>query len=142
MKILFVCHGNICRSAMAEYMFKKMVKDNCLEKEFPLIESAAVSTEELGNPVYPPARAELALHGITCQGHRARQITRSDYDRFDRIYVMDRMNLRLIRGILGQERMDKVSMLLDHDIADPWYTDNFNNTYTDLLQGLTAIIKK
>lgn len=69
-----------------------------------------------------------------------RQITRSDYDRFDRIYVMDRMNLRLIRGILGQERMDKVSMLLDHDIADSWYTDNFQTTYTDLLQGLTAII--
>ena len=139
-KILFICHGNICRSPMAEFVMKDLVKKAGREKDF-LIGSAAVSREELGNPVYPPARRELAKHGISCDGHAARQVTMADYYRFDRIYYMDRSNARYLGRMLPKDP-DKIRPLLDHDVADPWYTGNFTETWNDILKGCTAILEE
>jgi Protein-tyrosine-phosphatase len=144
-KILFVCHGNICRSPMAEYVMKDMVRKKGLEGRFE-ITSAATSREEIGNLVYPPARRMLARHGIDCSGHCARQITRGDYARYDYIIGMDRANLRNICRITGGDPLGKVSLLLDHtdrpgqEVADPWYTGDFDETCRDVLDGCAGLL--
>ncbi len=136
-KILFVCHGNICRSPMAEFVMKDLAEKAGRGREFE-IASAAVSREEIGNPVYPPARRELAKHGIRCDGHAARQIIRADLDHYDRIYYMDASNgrylARLFPGVKG-----KWQPLLGRDVADPWYTGDFTQTWEDVLEGCTRI---
>ena len=139
-KIMFVCLGNICRSPMAEYVMKDLVKKAGRENEFH-IASSAVSTEELGNPVYPPARRELAKHGITCDGHRAHQITRQELEEFDHIYYMDASNGRWLHRLFGSAA-DKCRPLLKHDVADPWYTGNFVETWNDVLEGCTRILEE
>ena len=186
-KILFVCHGNICRSPMAEFVMKKLVRDlpAAFPAESPLakvefeIASAATSTEEIGNPVYPPARRMLATHGIDCSGKMARQMTVRDYEYYDYIVLMDRNNLRNLRWILpadvyaretegagaptknpvhiptnNQSRMStknpsshKVSLLMDwvgecRDVADPWYTGDFQATWDDVNAGCRAMLSK
>ena len=143
-RILFVCLGNICRSPMAEFVLKDMVKKAGLASGFH-IESAAVSAEELGNPVYPPARRELAAHGISCQGKTARLMTRADYDRFDLLVCMDSANLRRMERICGGDPQGKMSRLLDHtaypgDVADPWYTGDFEAAYQDILEGCRGLL--
>ncbi len=132
-KILFVCHGNICRSPMAEFVMKDLVKKAGLEARFH-IESAATSTEEIGNPVYPPARRKLAEHGIDCAGKTARQLRNSDYDNFDLLIGMDRANLRNMYRICGGDFAGKLHLPMDYtdhpgDVADPWYTDDFETTW-------------
>ena len=144
-RILFVSHGNICRSPMAEYIMKQMVKDSHLEDDFE-IASAATSTEELGNPVYPPARQKLAQHGISCKGHRARQVTRQDYTYYDLIIAMDSYNVRNLHRMLGGDPEGKIHMMLDYtdrpgDVADPWYTDNFDATWRDCTDGCRGLLK-
>ena len=144
-KILFICHGNICRSPMAEFVMKDLVKKAGLEHQFE-IASAAVSREELGNPVYPPARRKLADHGIRCDGKTARQVTAADYAKYDYLVCMDRSNLRLLDRIIGSDPDGKVSLLLDHagihrDVADPWYTGDFEATWNDVLTGCTALLQ-
>ena len=145
-KILFVCHGNICRSPMAEFVMKDLVEKAGRSHDF-YIESAAVSAEELGNPVYPPARRELAAHGISCEGKTARQMTRLDYDRFDLLICMDSSNLRRMERICGGDAQRKMTRLLDHtahpgDVADPWYTGDFSVTWRDVINGCTALLEK
>ena len=149
-RILFVCHGNICRSPMAEFVMKDLVRKAGLEDDFS-IASAATSTEEIGNPVYPPARRKLAEHGIGCAGKTARQLRREDYDRFDLLIGMDGANLRNMRRICGGDPEGKLSLLLDWagrsgDVADPWYTGDFEATWWDVLAGcqglLDALIKE
>ena len=143
-KILFVCHGNICRSPMAEFVMKDLVKNAGLEKEF-LIESAATSTEEIGNPVYPPARRKLAEHGIDCSGKTARQLQRGDGERYDLLIGMDRANLRNMRRICGGD--GKIHLLMeyagkpDREVADPWYTGDFEATWQDVLAGCSGLLK-
>ena len=144
-KILFVCHGNICRSPMAESVMKKMVKDAGREAQFE-IASAATSTEEIGNPVYPPARRILAEHGIGCAGKTARQMTRQDYDYFDQIIAMDRNNLRNLKRMFGEDTRHKISLLMDYthrpgDVADPWYTGDFETTWRDVWDGCEGLLK-
>ena len=143
-KILFVCHGNICRSPMAEFVMKDLVKKAGLASQFH-IESAATSREELGNPVYPPARRKLAEHGISCSGHAARQMTSRDYDAFDLLIGMDSANLRNMQRICGGDRAGKLSLLLEHagrsgDVADPWYTGDFEATWRDVLAGCQGLL--
>ena len=144
-KILFVCHGNICRSPMAEFIFKDMVLSKGLEKFFH-IESAAVSTEETGNSIYPPAKRCLNAHGIQFDKSKtARQITRADYDRFDLIICMDRMNLRWLRYIIPDDPGNKVHLMMsytgtDRDVADPWYTGDFETTYRDITQACKSLL--
>ena len=128
-KLLFVCHGNICRSPMAEFVMKDLVKKAGLESQFR-IESAATSREEIGSPVYPPARRKLAEHGISCEGHAARQLTNQDYEEYDLLIGMDQANLRSMYRICGGDFSDKMSLLMEHtdhpgDVADPWYTGDF-----------------
>ena len=128
-KLLFVCHGNICRSPMAEFVMKDLMKKAGLESQFR-IESAATSREEIGNPVYPPARRKLAEHGISCEGHAARQLTNQDYEEYDLLIGMDQANLRSMYRICGGDFSDKMSLLMEHtdhpgDVADPWYTGDF-----------------
>ncbi len=143
-KILFVCHGNICRSPMAEFIMKKLVQER--DEQF-YIESRATSTEELGNPVYPPARRKLSEHGISCDGKCAQRITRKDYESFDHVICMDGRNLRNIAYVIGEDDEKKISRLLDYtdtpgDVADPWYTDDFETTYRDILRGCEGLLKK
>ena len=143
-KILFVCHGNICRSPMAEFVMKRLVRERGIERDF-IIESAATSREELGNPVYPPARRMLARHGISCSGKTAVRMTKSDYDKYDYIVAMDSMNVRNIMRIIGSDTKSKVSMLLDftdhpRSVADPWYTGDFDSTYSDVTEGCQALL--
>ncbi len=137
-KILFVCHGNICRSPMGEFILKDLVRKAGREAEFE-IDSAAVSREEIGNDVYPPARRELQKHGVKCDGHRARQITMADYHKFDRIYYMDASNARYLSRMLPADP-DKIWPLLDRDVADPWYTGDFSQTWDDILEGCQKIL--
>ena len=167
-KILFVCHGNICRSPMAEFVMKKMVQDlrcsstnagtTLTAADFE-IASAATSTEEIGNPVYPPARRMLASHGIDCSGKTARQMTTADYNHYDYIVLMDQNNLRNLRWILPRDIYEretgaatdsikprKVSLLMDwagksRDVADPWYTGDFEATWRDVNEGCKAMLK-
>jgi protein-tyrosine phosphatase len=143
-KILFVCHGNICRSPMAEFVMKDLVKKAGREKEF-LIESAATSTEELGNPVHRGTKQKLAQYGISVAGKTARQMTKKDYEEFDYIIAMDSFNTRNIARIVD-DKDGKVSKLLNYagesgDIADPWYTGNFDETYEDVLRGCIGLLK-
>ena len=141
-KILFVCHGNICRSPMAEYVMKYLVEQAQLTDQY-MIESAATSTEEIGNPVYPPARRKLAEHGISCNGHAARQMTRADYSRYDLLIGMDSANLRNMTRIAGGDPEGKIRPLLyDKDVADPWYTGNFEVTWQDVLRGCQALLEE
>lgn len=149
-KILFVCLGNICRSPMAEFVMKDIVEKAGLSHEFE-IASAATSTYEIGNPVYPPARQKLAEHGISCSGKTARQITKRDYEHYDYIVAMDKSNLRNLRAMLGDDTQGKISLLMDYtsrpaDVADPWYTGDFQATWEDVSEGcnelLTFIMKK
>ena len=139
-KILFVCHGNICRRPMGEYILKDLVKKAGREGEF-FIDSAAVSREEIGNPVYPPAQRELQKHGVACGGHRARQVTLADYQNFDRIYYMDSSNARYLARLLPQDS-DKIRPLLSRDVADPWYTGDFAQTWDDILEGCKKILEE
>ena len=147
-RILFVCHGNICRSPMAEFVMKDLVRKMGSEDNF-VIESAATSTEEIGNCVYPPARRKLAEHGIDVWGPKvktARQMTRSDYDRFDLLIGMDSWNIRnMRRNICGGDSDGKIAMLMDFtkrpgDVADPWYTGDFEATWRDVLEGCQALL--
>jgi protein-tyrosine phosphatase len=139
-KILFVCHGNICRSPMAEFVMKDLVKKAGREQEF-LIASAAVSREEIGNPVYPPARRELQKHGIRCDGHAAHQITRAELESYDLIYYMDDSNARYLRRLFG-DAAAKCRPLLDRNVADPWYSGDFTQTWNDVMEGCTAILEE
>ena len=139
-KILFVCHGNICRSPMGEFVLKDMVKKRGIAERFQ-IASAAVSTEELGNPVYPPARRELKKHGITCGGHAAHQIPRAELREYDHIYYMDASNARFLRRLFGAEA-EKCRPLLNRDVADPWYTGDFTQTWNDIVTGCEGILEE
>ena len=139
-RILFVCHGNICRSPMGEYVLKDMARRAGVAGRFE-IASAAVSREEIGNPVYPPARRELARHGISCEGHAARQVTLRDYHHFDRIYYMDESNLRWLKRLLPRDP-EKIRPLLEHDVADPWYTGDFEETWRDIEEGCRRIMEE
>ena len=145
-KILFICHGNICRSPMAEFVMKKMVEEAGVSHLFE-IASAATSTEEIGNPVYPPARRKLAEHGICCDGKTARQITRGDYRHFDHIIAMDRNNLRNLRRVIGEDIDGKISLMMDYtnrpgDVADPWYTGDFDATWRDVEEGCQGLLRQ
>ncbi len=146
-KILFICHGNICRSPMAEFVMRDLAKKAGAEV---LAASAATSREEIGNPVYPPARAKLAEHGISCAGHAARQLVRGDYEKYDYLIGMDAANIRNILRICGGDPEGKVRRLLDFtdrpgDVADPWYTGDFDATWRDVdagCRGLLAALEK
>ena len=145
-RILFVCHGNICRSPMAEFVMKDLVKKAGLEGQFQ-IASAATSTEEIGNPVYPPARRKLAEHGICCAGKTARQLTRADYVQYDLLIGMDRANIRNMNRICGGDPEGKIKLLLDFtdrpgDVADPWYTGDFDATWRDVLEGCQKLLER
>ncbi len=148
-KIMFVCHGNICRSPMAEFIFKDLVRERGLEKDF-YIASSATSTEEIwggvGNPVYPPAREELARHGIGCEGKRAVQLCRADADRYDMFIGMDSANIRNMHRMLGDGAKDKIYKLMsftgkDADVSDPWYSDRFDVAYRDINEGCEALLE-
>ena len=139
-KILFVCHGNICRSPMGEFILKDMVQKRGIGERFR-IASAAVSTEEIGNPVYPPARRELLAHGIRCDGHTAHQITRAELEEYDHIYYMDASNARYLRRLFGAGA-DKCRALLSRDVADPWYTGDFTQTWRDIVEGCQNILEE
>ena len=139
-KILFVCHGNICRSPMAEYVMKDLVVKAGAQDRFH-ITSAAVSREELGNPVYPPARRELQKHGIGCDGHAAHQITLAELREYDYIYYMDESNARYLSRMFGAEAK-KCAPLLPYDVADPWYTGDFTQTWEDILEGCQVILEE
>ena len=151
-KILFVCHGNICRSPMAEFVFKRLVRRAGLEDPFE-VASAATSDEEVGNPVYPLAKRTLAEHGIGCPGKTARQLTPDDYDRYDMLIGMDGANLRNMELLFGGDPEGKLSLLLDHtpesdtkhhgrDVSDPWYTRKFNIAWDDISTGCAALFDK
>ncbi len=146
--IMFVCHGNICRSPMAEFILRDMVTKRGLGKEF-IIASSATSSEEIwggvGNPVYPPAKSELFRHGIRCDGKRATRLTASDYDKYDLFIGMDSANIRNMHRMLGGDPDGKIRKLMDYtpsggDVADPWYTDDFARTYSDVKAGCEALL--
>ena len=143
MRVHFVCHSNICRSPMAEFIFKALAS----AKGIPVYaESAAVSREEIGNPIYPPAQRSLRQHGIPFDpGKRARQVCRGDYDRFDRIICMDASNLRLMRHIIPDDPEGKIHLMMSYtgvgrDVADPWYTGDFETTFQDVLAACEAML--
>ena len=143
-KILFVCHGNICRSPMAEFVMKDLVKKAGMEDAFH-IASAATSTEEIGNPVYPPARRKLSEHGISCAGKTARQLRKADYVQYDYLVGMDSANYRNMQRICGGDPEGKISLLLDYtdhpgSVADPWYTGDFEATWQDVLAGCRGLL--
>ena len=146
---MFVCHGNICRSPMAEFIMKDLVsRQGCSELFY--IRSSATSTEEIwngiGNPVYPPAAAELAKHGLRCEGKRAVQLQRDDYEKYDLFIGMDSANIRNMHRILGGDPEGKIRKLMDYtgrggDVADPWYSDRFDIAYRDIEQGCIALLE-
>ncbi len=138
-KILFVCHGNICRSPMAEFVLKDMAKKAGVSHLLQ-ISSVAASREELGSPVYPPARRELNRHGIACDGHRARQITQKDLDENDYVYYMDSRNAQYLRRLFpGQHKWQP---FLSRDVADPWYSGDFTQTWEDIQEGCRRILEE
>ena len=144
-KVLFVCHGNICRSAMAKFMFIDMISKQNLKNNF-IVDSAAVSYEEEGNDLYPPAKEILQKHSISFGRHRAHRMQKSDYDKFDFIIGMDESNIYNIMRIIGEDPLNKVYKLLDfspepRDIADPWYTGNFERAYQDIAEGLSCFLE-
>ena len=146
-KILFICHGNICRSPMCEFVMKDLVNKAGRADQFE-IASAATSTEELGNPVHPGTRRELAKHGISCEGKRARQVTRADYDRYDMLICADSNNIRNLRRITGGDPDGKISLVLDHtsrpgrDVDDPWYSGDFETTWNDVSDGCAGLLRE
>ena len=145
-KILFVCHGNICRSPMAEFVMKDLVAKNFRQNDFS-IASAATSTEELGNPVYPPARRIMAQHGLDCHGKYARQITAADYSNYDYLIGMDNRNIANMKRFFGGDPENKISLLLnwagiDREVADPWYSGDFEATWDDITTGCTAVLEQ
>lgn len=145
-RILFICHGNICRSPMAEFVLKQKVSELGRSDEFE-IASAATSREEIGNPVYPPARRMLLTHGISCAGKTARQMTRADYAYYDYIIAMDRNNLRNLERLIGPDVDHKISLLMDYtntprDVADPWYTGDFQATWDDVQEGCDGLLQE
>ena len=145
-KILFVCHGNICRSPMAEFVMKQLVKEAGREKEFK-IASAATSREEIGNGVYPPVRRLLSAHGIDCAGKTARQLEKRDCEEYDLLIGMDSANFKNMHRICGGDPEGKISLLLDHtghprDVADPWYTGDFEATWRDVQTGCRALLSR
>ncbi len=144
-RIMFVCHGNICRSPMAEFIFRSLSAD---DGDF-VVASSATSTEEIwngiGNPVYPPARAELEKHGIACGNKRAVQLKKSDYDKYDLFIGMDSANIRNMHRILGNDPQNKIRKLMDYttrpgDVSDPWYSDRFDVAYNDIYEGCSALL--
>lgn len=137
-RVLFVCHGNICRSPMAEFVLKDMLKKEGISGVE--VASVAVSCEELGNPVYPPARRELALHGIGCDGKVARRITKADCEKYDRIFYMDSSNARYLKQMFPGEL--KFEPFLQRNVADPWYTGDFTQTWVDICEGCSRIIEE
>lgn len=146
---MFVCHGNICRSPMAEFIFKDLAEKQGIADRF-VVSSSATSTEEIwngiGNPVYPPAKAELAKHGLSCNGKRAVQLEKNDYDKYDLFVGMDSANIRNMLRIFGSDPDGKVRKLMDYtdrggDVADPWYSDRFDVAYRDILEVCTALLK-
>ena len=144
-KILFICHGNICRSPMAEFLLKDIVNKRGLADAFE-IASAATSREEIGNPVHYGTRTKLAQFGISVAGKHAVQVTRRDYEHYDLLLVMDSNNIRNLRRVIGEDTQNKVHLLLDHterkgeSIADPWYTGDFDVTYNDIMEGLAGLL--
>ena len=140
-KVLFVCWGNICRSPIAEFMMRDLVRREGLADSIE-VASAATSTEEIGNPVYPPARRILAAHGLSCDGKTARQITRRDLSYYDYIIIMDSLNMRRMHQMFSNDDLGNVSMLLDRDVADPWYTGDFEATWSDLEEGLPRLLDR
>lgn len=149
-RILFICWGNICRSPMAEFIMKDLVQKAGCSDQFE-IASGATSDEEIwngvGNPVYPPAQKILKEHGISCAGKRARQITKEDYDRYDLLICMERINVRYTRQIMGGDPDQKIHLLLDYtdrqgqEVADPWYTRDFESAWNDILEGCQGLLK-
>ena len=142
--VLFVCHGNICRSTMAEYVFKDMIKRKNIDDKF-YVDSAATSREEIGNPVHYGTRRKLEEQGIYCGDHRARQITKEDYEVYDYLIGMDEANIRNMHRMLGAAPDKKMYKLLDFtarkgNIADPWYTGNFDETYKDVVDGCEGLL--
>lgn len=151
-KVLFICHGNICRSPMAEYVFRQMVAEEGLTEKISA-ESAATSNEETGNPIYPPVRDLLNRHGINCDRKRARRIDSSDYEEYDYLIAMDRNNLRNMKPVFGEDPENKISLLLDHtestnkkyhgrDVLDPWYTRDFESTWNDIQIGCKSLLEE
>lgn len=144
-KVLFVCLGNICRSPMAEYLLKDMIKKERMEEKF-YIDSAATSIEEIGNPVHQGTKNKLKQMNIECGDHTARKITKQDYEKFDYIIGMEESNIINIKKIIGEDKENKIFKLLDfsnnpRDIADPWYTGDFDKTYEDIIEGLEGFLK-
>ena len=144
-KVLFICHGNICRSPIAEYTLKHLTTTRGIADHFH-IASAATSYEEIGNPVYPPARAELAKHGISCNGHAARKLVKADFEEYDYLIAMEAYNLRNIQREFGETLAKKVTLLLDYtdapgDIDDPWYTGDFATTYNEIVAGCEGLLE-
>lgn len=146
-KILFICHGNICRSPMAEFLLKDIVNKRVLADAFE-IASAATSREEIGNPVHYGTRNKLAQFGISVAGKHAVQVTKRDYEHYDLLLVMDSNNIRNLRRVIGEDTQNKVHLLLDYterkgeSIADPWYTGDFDVTYNDIMEGLAGLLQQ
>ena len=149
-RIMFVCHGNICRSPMAEFIFKRLIEERGVAREY-FVSSSATSREEIwgniGNPVYPPAREELAKHGIGCNGKRAVQLTHDDYEKYDLFVGMDSRNIANMTRMLGGDPEGKIRKLMDiagrgGDVSDPWYSDRFDVAYSDIYEGCLALLDR